>query len=235
MGDLECLTAVNFISGGASTCVRVIQEELPGGSLFNSTETVAIIANSHKIDGIQNVIDAGFPEDRIYVVEPGPVFAERLLVVLDRYNPDFFQQLGYMPQMPEEVIARYVGFNQHFGPGGKGMFGVRRVYVHMQFCRQVDRLMPIQVFCQLVDPVYDAGKIVFARMVDLDFSKTPEENAKILLPIEHEVQISGRRKMFYGLDPVETMDLPINIAQNPEEEALLLEIKKEAVKKYPRT
>ena len=126
-----------------------------------------------------------------------------------------------------------MGLNQHLGPGGQGMFGERRVYAHMRFCQEVGRLMPIQVFCQLVHPIYDAGKIVYDEMVELDFKKTPEQNAETLLSIEHQVQISGRLAMYYGIDP-EKLDFPINIAQDSEEEALLEYIKKEAIKMYPR-
>jgi len=224
---------VNFISGGASTCIRVIQEEMPGGSLLGASETVAIVANSHSVDGIANITkETKFSEEKIIVVEPGPNFASRILEVLDRYRADRFHQLGWMPQMPEEVLKRYIGCNQHLGPGGKWMYGVRRVYAHMRFCQEVGRIIPIEVFCQLVHPKYDAGKIVCHQIVDLDFRNTPEQNAKILLPIEHEVQINGRQAMFYGIRPDEMED-PINIAQNAEEEDLLFALKKEARDKYP--
>jgi len=227
-------SVVNFISGGASTCVSIIGGELPGGILFDATQTVAIIADSHDIDGIQNVMAAEFPKEHIHVVNPGSDFAERILVVLDVYKPDFFHQLGWMPQMPEEVLARYVGLNQHLGPGGKWMFGVRRVYAHMRFCQEVGRIIPIQVFCQLVDPAYDAGKIVYAESVNLDFTQTPEYNAKmLLLSIEHEVQIRGRMEMAHRFNP-ELADNPANIAQNPAEEEILFKMKKEARDRYPR-
>ncbi len=228
-------SVVNLISGGASTCLRVIKEELPEGVLFGATKTVAIIADSHDVSGIQNVKNVNFPEEHIHVVEKGPDFAERILDVLNTYRPDFFHQLGWMPHMPEEVMAQYVGLNQHLGPGGKWMYGVRRVYAHMRFCQEVGRIMPIQVFCQFVDPVYDAGKIAHARKIDLDFARTPEENAEMLLPIEHGVQIYGRLEMFYGsAHSSRAVDKPMNIALNEKEEELLLTIKKEARDKYPR-
>lgn len=226
--------AVNLISGGASTCLSVIKEELPGGILFGVTKTMAIIASSHDVSGIQNAKDVNFPEEHIYVVEKGPDFAGRILAVLDLYKPDFFHQLGWMPHMPEEVMDQYVGLNQHLGPGGKWMYGVRRVYAHMRFCQEVGRIMPIQVFCQFVDPVYDAGKIVHARNIDLNFARTPEENAEMLLPIEHEVQIDGRRAMLYSSIHSGMVDKPMNIALNKEEEEILLAMKKEAKGKYPR-
>jgi len=229
----ETLKGVSLISGGASTCLRVIEEEAPGGALWMRSETVAVIANEDDVDGIQNLKDVGYPTDDIYVVDPmGGNLAEGLLKILDKYKPDFFHQLGWMPLTPKKVMEQYVGLNQHLGPGGKWMYGVRRVYAHMRFCQEVGRTVPIPVFCQFVDPVYDAGKILSIRNIDLDFSKTPEENAQMLLPIEHEVQIAGRMELFFDKTPFDAKFVP-NIAKDEQEEKILFAMKKEARDQYP--
>ncbi|EKE11022.1 MAG: hypothetical protein ACD_15C00152G0006 [uncultured bacterium] len=233
MASKRALKYVNLISGGASTCVRVIEEEKPGGELYGLSETVAVIASASDIEGIQNVKEAGFSEDCIHVVESGSNFDFRILEVMNQCQPDYFHQLGFMPKMPAKVLSNYRGLNQHLGPGGKWMYGVRRVYTHIRFCEEVGRKIPIQVFCQIVDPEYDAGVVVYAKSVDLDFSRTPEKNAKdLLLPIEHRVQIEGRREMFFGFNLLEAQ-APAKIALNQEEERILLEMKKEARSKYP--
>jgi len=227
------LRGVSLISGGASTCLRVIQEENPGGALWSVSETVAVIASTDDVSGIQNLKDIGYPADDIHVVNPkNGYFATKLLMFLDKYKPDFFHQLGWMPLTPDEIMDQYVGLNQHLGPGGKWMYGVRRVYAHMRFCQEVGRIIPISVFCQFVDPVYDAGKVLSIRNIDLDFSKTPEQNAEMLLPIEHEVQIAGRMELFFDKSPSDAQLVP-NIAKSLREEEILFAMKKEARDKYP--
>lgn len=230
----EALRGISLISGGASTCLKILREEKEGGILYGKTKTVAVIASSHKVSGLENVVKkAGFPREDTHVAYPGDGnLGERLLEIFGYYKPDFFHQLGWMPMTPEEVMEKYTGFNQHLGPGGRWMYGVRRVYAHMRFCQEVERIVPIPVFCQFVDPIYDAGLVVYVRYIDLDFKQTPEQNAEMLLPIEHKVQIEGRKKLFAGTAYTNAEIVP-TIAENGEEEALLFTIRKKSRDKYP--
>ena len=197
------------------------------------TKTVAVIAHAHDVSGLSNIELCGFSRDDLHVASPKDGdLADKLLEILDRYKEDFFHQLGWMPMTPKKVMKRYTGFNQHLGPGGRWMYGVRRVYAHVRFCQEVGRVMPVSVFCQFVDPVYDAGDIVHVRYIDLDFQKTPDQNADMLLPIEHEVQIEGRRRLFAGTAHSNAEIVP-SIVQSDEEEELLFSIRKEARDKYP--
>ncbi|MBU4129143.1 hypothetical protein KJ636_03365 [Patescibacteria group bacterium] len=224
------LKFINLISGSGSTNLAILESEKPGGRLFELTKTVAIISSDPTAQGIERAKEAGFPEKDIFVVFPQKGnLAEQILEIFAQYQPDYFHQLGWMPLTPREVIARYKGINQHFGPGGKWMYGVRRIYAHIVFCQKIGKWRPIPVFCQRVAPEYDKGNVIYLRYENLNPNETPEETAERLLPIEHYVQIEAR----YHLATNTFQEEPVpKIAKNPEEEKILLEAMKQARHKY---
>ena len=225
------LRIVNLISGSGSTNLAIIEAESSGRKLDGLVETVAMIFSDPKSEGIEKVKNKAFPADDIYVVEPNKGnLAEQLLKILDKYKPDYFHQLGWMPLIPLKVIKRYKGLNQHLGPGGKWMYGVRRIYAHMRFCEIIGENRPIPVFCQRVAPKYDEGNVIYLQYENILPGETPEIAGERLLNIEHQVQIEALRRLAtnsYKEEPVP------KIARNPEEEKILSGIKKEARDKYP--
>lgn len=224
------LNMVNLITGGGSTCLEMLKAEGKDGVLAGLTKTRAIVSSFANAKGITKAIEFGFPKKDIYVVDPTKNLAEQLLTIFSHYDVDYFRQLGWMPQTPAKVLQRYKGTNQHFGPGGKWMYGVRRVYAHKRFCEAVGENLPIPVFCQLVASEYDEGGIIHVEYVQVNFLKTPETIADELLPIEHRVQIEGSRKLALGIAKIEPVP---QIARNEEEAGWLEEIKREARDKYP--
>ena len=224
------LRIVNFISGNGSTNLAIIRAESPGGKLQGLVKTVAMIFSDPESEGIESAKNIGFPAENIWMVRPDKGnLADQLLKILDRYKPDYFHQLGWMPLTQIEVIGRYKGLNQHLGPGGKWMYGVKRIYAHMRFCEMIGEKRPIPVFCQKVAPKYDEGEVIYVRYENILPDETPEEVAERLLSIEHQVQIEALRRLAtksYELQPTP------KIALNPEEEKLLFEAKKEAYDKY---
>jgi len=225
------LKFTNLISGGGSTNLAIVEAERSGGRLYGLTKTIAIISSDSKAKGIERVKEAGFPEKDIFVVEPKKGnLAKQLLEIFERYKPDYYHQLGWMPLTPLEVIKNYQGLNQHLGPGGKWMYGVRRICAHMIFCQRIGELRPIPIFCQRVAPEYDKGNVIYLRYEGLRVNETPEEAAERLLVIEHQVQIEGRLRLARGAFKEEPVP---KIAKNPEEEKILFEAMKEARNKYP--
>jgi len=225
------LKFTNLISGGGSTNLAIVKAERSGGRLYGLTKTIAIISSDSKAKGIERVKEAGFPEKDIFVVEPKKGnLAKQLLEIFERYKPDYYHQLGWMPLTPLEVIKNYQGLNQHLGPGGKWMYGVRRICAHMIFCQRIGELRPIPIFCQRVAPEYDKGNVIYLRYEGLRANETSEEAAERLLVIEHQVQIEGRLRLARGVFKEEPVP---KIAKNPEEEKILFEAMKEARNKYP--
>lgn len=225
------LKVVNLISGNGSTNLAIIQAERPEGKLYGLVETVAMIFSNSEANGIQVAKNEGFPARDIWAVylDKGNL-ASQLLKILDRYKPDYFHQVGWMPFTPPEVIGRYKGLNQHLGPGGKWMYGTRRIYAHMRFCEMVGENRPIPVFCQRVAPRYDEGDTIYIQYENILPNEIPEEVAERLLNIEHQVQIEALRRLATGT--FELQPVP-KLAQNPEEEKILNKAKEEACDKYP--
>ncbi|KKS14378.1 hypothetical protein A2617_02080 [Candidatus Daviesbacteria bacterium RIFOXYD1_FULL_41_10] len=229
------LKTVNLISGSGTTNEAILKVEQEGGILHGLVQTLAIISSDPEAPGIERAKKVGFPEKDIHVVVPGENFTERILEVLDKYNPDFFHQLGWFPFTPTEVIKKYKGLNQHLGPGGKWMYGVRRIFAHMKFCELVGESRPIPVFCHMVTPEkpnYDEGEAVAVKWVDLLSNESAEEALKRLAPIEYEAQIEALRRLTTQGESLQLQPNPI-IAKNPKEAELLLQAKMAARDKYP--
>lgn len=224
------LKFINLISGLGSTNLAVIQAEKPGGRLFGLTKTIAIISSDPEAKGIEKAKETGFPEKDIFVVEPKKGnLAKQLLEMFERYRPDYFHQLGWMPQTPLEVLKHYRGLNQHLGPGGRWMYGVRRIYAYMVFCKKIGEWRPIPIFCQRVAPEYDQGNVIYLRHEQIEADENLEKVAARLLAIEHLVQIEGRHRLATGL--VKEQPVP-QIALNQKEKEILFQAMKEARQKY---
>ncbi len=225
------LRFINLISGSGSTNLAILKAEKAGGRLYNLTRTVAIISSNPEAEGIKKAIQAGFPKKEIFVVYPQKGnLAGQLLEIFNRYKPDYFHQLGWMPKTPIEVLRQYRGLNQHMGPGGKGMYGVRRVYAFQLFCQRIGEQRPFPVFCQWVAPEYDAGKTIYLKEEKVKPEEDPEEVAERLLEVEHEVQIEGR----YHLAKNDFKERPVpQIAKNEKEKEILSWAIKQAIKAYP--
>ena len=226
------LRIVNFISGTGSTNAAILKAEKPGGKLYGLVETVAIIASTPKAAGIQRAIDLGFPAEHIFVVSPKQAnFIQQLLKYLNRYQPDYFHQLGWIPLTPLKVIKKYQGLNQHLGPGGKWMYGLRRIYAHIRFCEIIGQSRPIPIFCQKVAPRYDAGDVICLKKESILPGETVDEAAERLVKIEHNVQIEALYSL--ATNTYRTKPVP-RIARNSTEEELLEQVKREANDYYTR-
>jgi len=222
------LSFINLISGSGSTNLAVLEAEKKGGRLYKLTKTVAIISSSPKAKGIEKAVKAGFPKRDIYVVSAKKGnFSKELLKIFRKYKPDYFHQLGWLPKTPLEVLKEYKGLNQHLGPGGKGMYGERRIYVFLKFCEKIKKLREIPVFCQWVAPEYDEGDVIYLRYVKINPKNSLKEIAERLKKVEHKVQIEAR----YLLAKGRFKERPSpEIAKNKKEKEILREIIKEACK-----
>lgn len=221
-----------MISGSGSTNLAVLREQKPGGRLAGLVKTVAIICNNSKAAGIQNAINEGFLKSDIRLVsrEKGDL-GKQLLEILGEYKPDYFHQLGWMPLTPNSVMKHYQGLNQHLGPGGEYMYGQRRLYAHIRFCEMIGEKRPVPIFCQVVDPNYDQGDIIYVRFEDIREGETVAEIAERFLPIEHEVQIEA----LYRLATNTAQPAPVpHIYKTPEEKLLMDKARMEARDFYSR-
>ena len=225
------IETIHLISGGGSTSAAVWEAQQPGQLLHGLVKTVAVVTSAPEKGGLDLIVERGFPKEDTYVADPEGDLTSQLLRIFGRYELDYFHQLGWMPQTPKEVILRYNGLNQHLGHGGRWMYGIRRVYTHMRFCEATGKKWPIPIFCQKVHQEYDKGDVLFVRYEAWwTLGETPEEVARALLPIEHEVQIEALHRIARG--NLKTY-LVSQLARTQEERELLETLKKEARDRYP--
>lgn len=224
------LRVINMISGSGTTNLSVLESEQPGRYLSGLTETVALISSDPAASGLEKAIQAGFPAEHAHIVDPKNDLGGQLANLFEIYHPDFYHQMGWIPLTPEQIVEIYLGLNQHYGPGGKWMYGDRRPYAHKLFCEMIGETRPIPVFAQLVETEYDAGQAIYSELTEFYPGETLEDAIKRIIKIEHGVQIQARRSL--GTGKAYPHPLP-EIAYSEAEEALLFIAKKEARDRYP--
>jgi len=95
---------------------------------------------------------------------------------------------GFLKKIPDFLIDEYENRIINIHPallpsfGGKGMYGLN---VHKAVLNSSAKISGATV--HFVDKIYDNGKIIFQRTVDISDLKTPEEIAARVLKIEHEL------------------------------------------------
>lgn len=95
---------------------------------------------------------------------------------------------GFLKKIPDFLIEEYENRIINIHPallpsfGGKGMYGLN---VHKAVLNSSAKISGATV--HFVDKIYDHGKIIDQRTVDISDLKTPEEIAARVLKIEHEL------------------------------------------------
>ena len=95
---------------------------------------------------------------------------------------------GFLKLIPEEVIKNYQNKIINIHPallpsfGGKGMYGLN---VHKAVYQSSAKVSGATV--HFVDLMYDTGRIIAQRCIDISDVKSPEEIAERVLEIEHQL------------------------------------------------
>jgi hypothetical protein len=193
---------INFISGGGSTNLAVLEAEKPGGILFGFSKTVAIVSSDPDAGGIKKAVEADFPQRHIHVCAPGKDIYGELIEIVENYSPDHFHQLGWAPLTPKAFLARFQGLNQHLGRRALMKVGA----ASGRDSRRVGRTIP-PGFCQRVAEDYDEGDIWRKRgrqrrksilsdcLLPISISPGREEGRiGVIRSIQSEIRLSGGRE-----------------------------------------
>jgi formyltetrahydrofolate-dependent phosphoribosylglycinamide formyltransferase len=114
-------------------------------------------------------------------------YSGKFIKILRAYKIDFIVLAGYMKQVPDKVIEIYrdriINIHPALLPlfGGKGMFGIN---VHKAVIKSGMKVSGITI--HYVNEVYDEGKIIFQRCVDIANDETPDSLQKKIRLLEHE-------------------------------------------------
>ncbi len=113
---------------------------------------------------------------------------ESLALELKKMNIDLIVLAGFLKKIPDNFIDEFENKIINIHPallpsfGGKGMYGLN---VHKAVYESSAKVSGATV--HFVDKIYDHGKIIAQRTVDISDVKGPEEIAERVLRIEHEI------------------------------------------------
>lgn len=229
-----------LISGRGSTATAIISACASGR--LKGVVPACVISSRPDMSGLHAIEKTGMPDDQVYVVEPKTFnspeeFGEAILTICRKHKVDFIGQYGWLVKTPENVIRAYPNMmtNQHNGPlpdfGGDGMYGMRVHCARLLFVRAVKRDFWSEATAQRVAVHFDEGAVLKTARVEILANDTPETLAARMLPIEHEVEIETLRDFASGRVQEQKRETPVVL---PGEEGLLVAVKKEAIKMYPK-
>lgn len=112
----------------------------------------------------------------------------KLIEVLKNLNIDLVVLAGFLKKIPDEFVDHFENRIINIHPallpafGGKGMYGSN---VHKAVFDSSAQVSGATV--HFVDKIYDNGKIIAQKVVDISNVKEPGEIAERVLKIEHEL------------------------------------------------
>jgi len=115
-------------------------------------------------------------------------FNDAILRELDHAKIDYIVLAGYLkligPQIVERFDNRILNIHPALLPafGGKGMYGH---HVHQAVYNRGVKVSGASV--HLVNSEFDAGPLVMQKSIAIDQAKSPDDIAKAVLKIEHEI------------------------------------------------
>lgn len=232
-----------LISGGGTTMEAIIkacQNEILVGVVPS-----LIVSSDKNAGGIQKAKRLGIPDENILIINPKDFktreeFGKKIIEECKARNVDFLGQYGWHWKTPENVIQEFEGriVNQHPGPldtgksdfGGAGMFGLRVHETRLQFVKKVNRDFWTEATTHRVTAEFDKGVVIKRKQVPILENDTAETLQARALPVEHEVQIETLQDFVNDTVMEFTREVPLVL---PNEEDILEECKKSAMKKYP--
>ncbi|HEX2961840.1 MAG TPA: phosphoribosylglycinamide formyltransferase [Ignavibacteriales bacterium] len=175
-----------FVSGRGSN-LQAILDAKQSGAL--NVEVAAVFTDRPESGAVakakQNSIPVWFLSKE---KKPGSVTYEELAGFLKELKVELVVLAGFLKLVPEAVIDIFENKVINIHPallpsfGGKGMYGMN---VHRAVFNSSAKISGPTV--HFVDKIYDNGKIIAQRAVDISDVSSPEEIAERVLKIEHEL------------------------------------------------
>ncbi len=123
-------------------------------------------------------------------------FGIELLKILDKYAIEWIVLAGYLKKIPDNVVKTFSNKIVNIHPallpsfGGKGMYGIN---VHEAVLKSGAKISGVTI--HLVNEIFDSGPIVMQQAVDIEACRTPEEIAKRVLKVEHNLYSQALKKL----------------------------------------
>lgn len=172
-----------FVSGRGSN-LRAILDSIP-----NNISVAGVV--SDKVDCPAFAIADQYNIPKFSVAEKpksGYLNYDELLRIFSELKIDLIVLAGFLKKIPDKVIDEYekkiINIHPALLPsfGGKGMYGIN---VHRAVFNRSCQVSGATI--HFVDKIYDNGKIIAQKTVDISDVQSPEEIAERVLNIEHEI------------------------------------------------
>jgi len=184
-----------FVSGRGSN-LRALYEKVSG----ESVKVCAVVSDKEDCGAAEfakeNSIPVFFVSSKI---ADGFSSYKSVAEELKKMFVDLIVLAGFLKKIPDEFVDEFENKIINIHPallpsyGGKGMYGLN---VHKAVFEARDKISGATV--HFVDKVYDNGKIISQRSVNIDDVKSAEEIAARVLKIEHELLPDVVRKFSEG-------------------------------------
>lgn len=186
-----------LVSGSGSNMQAII-DSTRKGILKAVAEVVLVISNNADAYALQKTKNENIKSVCIQKksFKDSKSFNDSMLQKLLTQRVDLVCLAGYISLVGENIISRYKGKILNIHPSllpkfaGKGMYGH---YVHEAVIRSKEKKSGATV--HFVETDYDTGEIVLQREVDVLDNELPDELAKKVLEIEHQIYPQAIKKV----------------------------------------
>lgn len=178
------LNTVFFVSGKGSN-LKSCYEKIPKDKI----RICAVVSDKKNCDAVQFAVQNEIP---VYLVnsknQTGFFNYVELIQQLKKIPADLIVLAGFLKMIPDvfvdEFENRIINIHPALLPsfGGEGMYGMN---VHRAVFDSSAKISGATV--HFVDKVYDHGKIIAQRSVDISDVQNPDEIAERVLNLEHEL------------------------------------------------
>ena len=180
------LRAVVFVSGRGSN-LQAILNALPND--LQNVEICGVFSNKLDCPAFDKAKKHNIPTYCVsYNEKENFISFSDLPATLKKLNVDLIVLAGFLKKIPDEIIDLFPNKIINIHPallpsfGGKGMYGMN---VHEAVFKSSVHVSGATV--HFVDKVYDNGKIIAQRVVDISNVNSAEEIAERVLEIEHKL------------------------------------------------
>jgi phosphoribosylglycinamide formyltransferase 1 len=172
-----------FVSGRGSNLRAILNSP----RLKNLIEVRAVLSNKFNCSAFKIAEESSI---RTFVIgdKDGEVKFENLSEFLKSLGIELIVLAGFLKKIPDDLIRdfrnRIINIHPALLPsfGGKGMYGM---HVHQAVFDSSAQVSGASV--HFVDEIYDNGKIIAQRSIDISNVESADEIASRVLEIEHEI------------------------------------------------
>ncbi len=190
---------LGFLASHTGTNMQSIIDAIKDGRL--NAMACAVISNNSSSGALERAKKEGIPayhiSAKIYPVQDE--LDDAIIDALKINGVNIVVLAGYMKQLSPKVIQAFNGRVLNIHPallpkfGGKGLYGM---YVHEAVINAKEKISGATV--HLVDEIYDHGKILNQKTIEVSDNETPDSLAEKTLEIEHQLYVETLQKIASG-------------------------------------